>query len=636
MCGINGIFNLDSSPVDLGLLQKMMTLLKHRGPDGEGHYISGNIGLGHRRLKVIDLSENGRQPLSNEDGTIWVVYNGEIYNFQKLTVELKAKGHRFKSCTDTEVIVHAYEEWGIQCIKRFNGMFAFALYDDRNKTLFLVRDRIGIKPLFYYLENNRLLFASEIKAILADPNVSREIDAKCLHNYFSLNYVTAPLTLFKNIFQLLPGHYLKVSEKGSRLEKYWDISFAAETRSSQNDHEWMENFDSHLHRAVKLRLVSDVPFGAFLSGGLDSSSVVYYMTQVMNTSIKTFSIGFGEKSFNELADAGIVAKSLKTDHYSQTIIPQVDDTFIKKLLWHSEEPTADSSMIPMYYLSKMTRSKVTMALAGDGADELLAGYETYQAYYIRKLYRLIPSFVRTSFIRKMVELLPTSMSKVSFDYKIKSFIRGSELPWREAHLYWRIIFDEQLKSLLYTKDFREEIGNYTTFDFIRPYFERAGNSDLNTMLEVDTKFYLPNDMLVKVDRASMAHSLEVRVPFLDHELVEFTARMPERLKLHRFFQRKFALRSIMKGRLPNVILKKRKLGFNVPINLWIQGALREFVLDTLSAQNLKSIGILEPKTINWVINQHLSGKRDFGYQIWSLLVFVLWWNMFIGPDRYEI
>jgi asparagine synthase (glutamine-hydrolysing) len=632
MCGITGIFNFDNSPVDRLLLQKMTVLLRHRGPDGSGYFVNGNIGLGHRRLKIIDLSENGRQPISNEDGSVWVTYNGEIYNFSELSAELKKRGHVFKSRTDTEVIVHAYEEWGIDCLERFNGMFAFALHDKEVGSLFLVRDRIGIKPLFYFLDSKRLMFGSEIKAILADPTVPREIDVRCLHNYLSLNYVTAPHTLFKDIKQLLPGHYLKVSQKGSWAERYWNISFAEDNSDQSCTRHWLTKFDHTLNRAVERRLVSDVPFGALLSGGLDSSSVVYYMSKIKTEGTKTFSIGFEEASYDESQDAEIVARELKTEHYSQTIKPKIDYDLIKKLVWHSEEPTADSSLIPMYYLSEMTRSKVTMALAGDGADEILAGYETYQAYYLRKLYRFIPSFVRTAIIGRMVEALPTSMKKVSLDYKLKTFIRGAELPWQQAHYYWRIIFDEEEKKLLYNDAFRNEIGDYHTFDSIRPYFESTDNSGLNAMLEVDTKFYLPNDMLVKVDRASMAHSLEVRVPFLDHELIELVAKMPENLKLNKIGHRKFALKSIMRGRLPKRILRKRKLGFNVPINMWIQGPLRELVLDVLSPHALKRIGILDPKRVEWVINQHLRGKRDLGYQIWSLLILMTWWNMFINSN----
>ncbi|MDD5773385.1 MAG: asparagine synthase (glutamine-hydrolyzing) [bacterium] len=633
MCGITGIKNFDSQCVPPDILAKMTRMLKHRGPDGEGFYIKDNIGFGHRRLKIIDLSERGRQPLSNENDTIWITFNGEIYNFQSISDILKKRGHVFKSCTDSEVIIHAYEEWGIQCLERLNGIFAFALYDERDKTLFLVRDRLGVKPLFYYKSQNYFLFASEIKAILAYPNVPREINETCLHNYFSLNYVTAPLTLFKNIFQVMPGNYLKINAGNCEINSYWDVSFVENCAEKRSDNEWLEGFDYQLRKAVQRQIVSDVPFGVFLSGGLDSSSIAYYMKNLMNTKVKTFSIGFEEKSFNELSDAELVARHLETEHYSKVVIPKIDENFIKKIIWHSEEPTADSSMIPMYFLSEMAHSQVSMVLSGDGADEILAGYETYQAYYLRKLYRFIPRFLRVNVIKKMIDILPASMSKVSLDYKLKTFVRGAELSWMEAHFYWRVIFDEQFKRLLYNEEFSKQIGSYTTFDFIKPYFGKAGKSVLNAMLEVDTKFYLPNDMLVKVDRASMAHSLEARVPFLDHELVEFVAKMPERLKLNNYFQKKFMLKHVMKNRLPRKILQKKKEGFNVPINVWIQGPLKEMVLDTLSTRNLEKIGIFNTQFIQRLIYQHIKGECDFSFQIWSLLIFVNWWNMFIDTGN---
>jgi len=629
VCGIAGIFQFNGDRVDPELLREMTALLKHRGPDGEGFYIGNDVGIGHRRLKIIDLSENGKQPMSNEDKTVWVSCNGEIYNYKKLTSELKSKGHFFRSRSDSEVIVHSYEEWGIRCIERFHGMFAFVLYDCRAKKMFLVRDRLGIKPLFYYTGKNRLLFSSEIKAILVDPDVPREMDKKCLHNYLSLNYVTAPLTLFKNIFQILPGHYLQAEKGGCNVKRYWDVTFEESKDNSWNQGLWLEEFDHRLYQSVKSMLVGDVPFGAFLSGGLDSSSVVHYMSQIMKTRVKTFSVGFEEKLFDELSDAELVAKNLGTIHSCQIVKSTIDEAFIKKMVWHSEEPTADSSIIPMYLLARMASEEVKMVLSGDGADEILAGYETYLAYYLRSIYRFIPGFIRTSLIRKIVESLPISMGGVSPDYKLKAFVRGAEYPWQEAHYYWRIIFDENEKSMLYAPSFREEVGAYKTFDVISPFFGKPANTPLNAMLEADTKFYLPNDMLVKVDRASMAHSLEVRVPFLDHKLVEFVAGMPERLKLHWFFQRKFALRSVMRGRLPRSILRKRKLGFNVPINIWLKGSLREFMLDTLSPQALRRTGIFDPGPVSWVIGQHLKGKRDFGYQIWSLLVLLVWWKTFI-------
>lgn len=634
MCGIVGIVNIDGRNVDKNLLLKMTASLKHRGPDGHGVYIAKNIGLGHTRLKIIDLSEKGNQPISNEDKTIWITVNGEVYNYKSIRDQLEKKGHRIKSDTDIEVIVHSYEEWGINCINKFNGMFALALFDLNNKKLFLVRDRLGIKPLFYFVDDKKLIFASEIKAILVDETIKREIDMKCLHNYLSLNYVTAPVTLFSNIYQLLPGHFLEIDGNRITENKFWNVSFVENKGLKRKDNEWQEEFNELLFQSVERRLMSDVPFGAFLSGGIDSSSIVYFMKQILHDKVKTFSIGFEEKTYNELDDANHVSNWLSTDHYFEIVKPQLDESFIKKIIWHSEEPTADPSIIPMFYLSKMARRNVTMALSGDGADEILAGYETYQAYYLRKLYRFLPAFFRKKVLMRIVESLPTSMTKVSVDYKLKRFVKGAELPWEDAHYYWRIIFDEETKRCLYSKDFKNFLGNYSTFDFIRPYFENAKGSPLNKMLEVDTKFYLPNDMLVKVDRASMAHSLEVRVPFLDHQLVEFVSSMPEKLKLRYFLKKKFALKKIMHNRLPKEVLKKKKLGFNVPINLWIQRPLREFILDTLSVQALNRIGILEPKTVSWIINQHLSGKRDFGYQIWSVLIFVVWWNMFIGSDHF--
>lgn len=628
MCGIVGIINRDNRSVYRNIVLEMIAALKHRGPDGTDFYFNKNIGLGHTRLKIIDLSEKGKQPICNEDKTIWLTANGEIYNYKSMKDELEKKGHIFRSNTDIEVIVHSYEEWGIYCLDKINGMFAFALYDQKNEKVFLVRDRLGIKPLFYYKDDKRIIFASEIKAILVNRDVQRKIDIKSFHNYLSLNYVTAPYTLFKNIFQLLPGYYLEIHNNHMIKKRYWDISFV-ENNEKRKEREWLDEFDDLLFQSVKRRLMSDVPFGAFLSGGMDSSSIVYYMTQILLNKVKTFSIGFEEKSYNELNDANLVSNYLNCDHYSEIVTPEIDESFLKKIVWHSEEPTADSSIIPMFYLSHMARNKVTMVLSGDGGDEILAGYETYQAYYLRKLYRIIPSFFRRKVISKIVQSLPTSITKISTDYKLKTFTKGAELPWQESHYYWRTIFDEELKNFLYTEDFKNKIGDYSTFDFIDPYFRNAKGSPLNNMLEVDTKFYLPNDMLVKVDRASMAHSLEVRVPFLDHQLVEFVASMPEKLKLRLFLKKKYALKKIMEKRLPKTILRKKKLGFNVPVNAWVKGPLKEIVLDIISLNNLKEIGIFNFDKINWILYQHFKGEKDFGYQVWGLLIFIIWWKMFI-------
>ncbi len=629
MCGIAGIKFFNNKSVNSNVLKRMLSTLKHRGPDGEGIFIKKDIGLGHRRLKIIDLSENGNQPMSNEDESIWLTSNGEIYNYKEIKKELLQKGHIFSSETDIEVIIHAYEEWGIDCLKKFNGMFAFALYDFRIKKLYLVRDRFGIKPLFYFMDKEKIVFASEIKAILELKDIKREIDPEALHNYLSLNYMTAPLTMFRNIFQILPGYYLEIKDNNLIEKKYWDIQFKEEKDHRRSDNLWMEEFDSLLEESVKRRLVSDVPFGAFLSGGIDSSSIVSYMKKILGENVNTFSIGFKEESFNEVEDSIAVSKKLMTKHFTKTVNPEIDEAFLNKIVWHSEEPTADSSIIPMFHLSEMTKRHVTMALSGDGADELLAGYETYQAYYIRKIYRCFPVFVRKGFLKGIIGKLPVSLTKVSFDYKLKVFSRGAELSADESHFYWRKIFDEELKNNLYLKDVRNNFRGYDSFKYIKPYFDHAVGTPLNRMLEFDTRFYLPNDMLVKVDRASMANSLEVRVPFLDHKLVEFISGMPENLKLKYYYKRKYVLRKVMKNRLPKQILQKKKLGFNTPVNVWIKGPLYDLVRDTLSESTIKEIGIFDFTFISRLLDQHRNGSVDHGYRLWNLLIFVMWWKRFI-------
>lgn len=629
MCGITGIYNFNQEKVREEIIRNMISTLKHRGPDAEGIFLKKNVGFGHTRLKIIDLSESGNQPMCNEDGSVWLTSNGEIYNYKEIKKELQGKGHKFRSETDIEVIIHAYEEWGIDCLKKFNGMFAFALYDCNSKKLFLVRDRLGIKPLFYYVDDNKLVFGSEIKAILEIKSIKREINPEALHNYLSLNYMTAPLTMFKNIFQILPGNYLEIKREKIVKVRYWDISFNEDKYTGKSDDIWLEELDDLLEKSVEKRLISDVPFGAFLSGGIDSSSIAYFMRKILKKDIKTFSIGFNEKSFNELEDSLLVSDKLQTDHYPEIFQSKIDENFLHKIVWFSEEPTADSSIIPMFHLAQMTKSHVTMALSGDGADELFAGYETYQAFYLRSLYRFIPKFIRRGISSGIINKLPVSLAKVSLDYKLKTFVKGVELPRDESHFYWRTIFDEKSKGNIYSKEFKNLTENFNSYNFAKPYFEHASGNALNRMLEFDTRFYLPNDMLLKVDRASMANSLEVRVPFLDHELVEFVAKMPVNLKLKFYYKKKYALKRIMSGRLPNQIIKKRKLGFNVPVNIWIKGSLHDMVRETLSKSNVEDSGIFNYKQISILLDQHEKGIKDHGYQLWNLLIFMTWWKMFM-------
>jgi asparagine synthase (glutamine-hydrolysing) len=617
----------------------MTDILRHRGPDGQGVYIQDSVGLGHRRLAIIDLSEAGKQPMSNEDGSIWVTYNGEIYNFQEIRHTLIEKGHIFQSNTDTEVIVHAYEEWGTDCLAKFNGMFAFGLWDQQRQRLWLARDRLGIKPLFYAVcppsaENaGCLLFGSEIKAILASGLIEARINLEGLHHYLSLNYTPAPHTLFEGVSQLLPGHYLLANTSGHiHTAEYWDVVY--QEGPYRDEQYYFETFEQLAADSVRIRLVSDVPFGAFLSGGVDSSGIVYWMAQAMAQPVKTFSIGFQEKSYNELDYAGQVAQACQTDHYSQLVTANAA-AVLPKIVWHAEEPTADSSMIPLYYLAQMARQHVTMALSGDGADEILAGYETYQAYYAQRLYRLLPGFIRRGILAPLIHQLPNSDKKVSLDFKLKRFVSGAELDPEAAHAYWRTIFDEPGKRLLYTEAVSAAINGADTLELYRTAFARSNaRHPLNRMLYVDTRFYLPNDMLVKMDRMTMAHSLEARVPYLDYRLVEFAASIPPWLKLKEYRHKKYLLKAILSKYLPAEVLWRKKQGFNVPKGVWLKNELKEFVFDHLSASCLKEMGLFRPEIVQQILQMHAAGKRDYSHQIWGLLSLSLWWQQYIVRSQF--
>ena len=628
MCGICGVLHFDGQSPSAEVLSDMTDLLRHRGPDGRGTHIDGPVGLGHRRLAIIDLSSAGAQPMTNEDGTLRVVFNGEIYNFAEIRAQLEKHGHVFRSDSDTEVILHGYETWGVDCLARFNGMFAFALWDSVRQRMWLVRDRLGIKPLFYLRRPDRLLFASEIKAILCDPTVERRVDLTALHHFLSLNYTPTPHSLFSGVRQLLPGHYLLVDADGRCQDhSYWDLTYAE--RTVGNEPELIERFEALLAAAVKRRLVSDVPLGAFLSGGVDSSAIVYWMSQQQEQPVKTFSIGFHEKSFNELGYARRIADSCRTEHRERIVTPDAAD-ILPKIVWHAEEPTADSSMLPLYYLAEMTRKKVTVALAGDGADEILAGYETYQAYYAAQLYQMIPGAIRRHLIKPLVDWLPISYDNVSLDFKLKRFVRGAELDSEAGHAYWRIIFDEAAKRELYTASLRKALNGADTLELYRAEFANADAiHPLERMLYVDTRFYLPNDMLIKVDRMTMAHSLEARVPFLDHQLVEFVASLPPHLKLKQWRIKKYLLKAALQRRLPQASLWRKKQGFNVPKARWFRGGLREFAFDNLSPQQVQRMELFRPEGVSRLLDDHVAGRRDNSHQIWGLLCLSLWWQQFI-------
>lgn len=624
MCGICGIYNIDGRPADRTVLGEMTSCITHRGPDEDGYYVSGPVGLGMRRLRIIDLA-TGSQPMTNGSGELHIIYNGEVYNFRELKDELVSKGHSFRTSSDTEVVLHLYEEEGPKCLQKLNGMFAFCIWDARRRTMFLARDRIGIKPLFYYFGDGRLVFGSELKSIVKHPGVPADLDLQAIYDYLSLNYMPIPSTALKGVQQVPPGHYLMVEGDGLSLRRYWELAFREDPAPPE---EHAERLGEMLKKSVKRRLVSDVPFGAFLSGGVDSSIVVGLMSELMNEPVKTFSIGFEEKSFNELPNAREVAELFGTDHHELTVKPDMV-SLLPRLVWHSDEPSADSSSIPVYYVSKLAREHVTMVLTGDGGDEVFAGYDTYIAQDIMRLYRILPAIIRRRVIAPLVNTLPVSMTKVSLDFKAKRFVAGAELPPEEAHYSWRMIFSECDKADLFAPEVLGAFAPQRTYRLYEEKFSAVPDlAMLNRMLFVDTRLYLPSDMLVKVDRMSMANSLEARVPFLDHEVVELAATIPPALKL-KGRDKKHILKKVGSEKVPRRILARKKQGFNVPVNVWLVGELKELALDTLSDTAIRDMGLFRPSYIRRLLDDHLSRRKDNSFQLWGLVTFFIWYELFI-------
>ena len=609
MCGISGIYNFGSgASVDSGLIKKMCSVMAHRGPDDEGIYCEGNIGLGHRRLSIIDLS-GGHQPMANEDGSIWIVFNGEIYNFIELKEELLRKSHTFKTHSDTETIIHLYEEEGEACVHKLRGMFAFAIWDGRKKKLLLVRERIGKKPLHYAVLDGKLIFASEIKAILQDPSVKRSINYEALHDYLSFLYVPAPKTMFNGIKKLPAGHYLTCDKDGVRITKYWDLDFSRTAHSSEETLAGELYF--RMKDAVKMRLISDVPLGAFLSGGVDSSSVVSLMSELQDGPVITNSIGFSAKAYDELKYASAVAKLYSTDHHEYVVEPEALDV-LDKLIWHYDEPFGDASSIPTYYVSKMARQNVTVALSGDGGDENFAGYNRYMfSDAVVRLQNMLPGFM-------------------------KSLMKGAAA-FDPFGLYFNIIsiYKEEEKARLYGTALREKAAGYRSSDHFRRIFDSCPSRDYMSKLQyLDIKTYLCDDILAKVDRASMAVSLEVRAPILDHKLMEFAATIPSGMKA-RGLKGKCILKEAMAKNVPPEILNRAKMGFGVPIARWMRADLKAAVEAELFAQDgiISELFDREYVAKMWETAQTASlqgfRKTDFSYRIWVLFIFSRWFKRFI-------
>lgn len=627
MCGICGQVLFDpEARVDPAELRRMTEAIIHRGPDSDGYYLEDTVGLGMRRLRIIDL-ETGEQPIANEDGSLWIVFNGEIYNYVELRPELEARGHVFRTRSDTETILHLYEDYGPKCLEHLNGMYAFAIWDRRRRELFIARDRLGIKPLFYAVQpGGRLIFGSEIKSLL-QTDISREPDYLGLHDYLSLFYVPTPRSAFKEIHKLPPGHWLRCRADGTvQIERYWDVPFPTEGTGPRSERQpraaYVEQIRHLLRESVRRQLRSDVPLGVFLSGGLDSTSVVAFMSELLDQPVRTFSIGFQEPSYNELPEARLVAQAFETEHHELVVEPDLTD-LIPKIVLHFDEPFADYSAIPTYLVSQMARQEVTVVLSGDGGDELFAGYQTHYAYRVARLYRLLPRLLRDRVIAPLVKRLPTSTDRVSFDFMAKRFVTGAHLPFERGHYWWKVILNEDEKRGLYAADLFHQVQR-DSYEVFAPYFDAVrGAHPLNQLLYVDTHTFLLDDGLVKVDRMSMAHSLEVRVPLLDHELVEYLAQVPPTLKSSGL-NTKSLLRDVVRPLLPPTIVKGKKKGFTPPLPVWLKNDLRDFVQDTLSPARIRDMGLLRPEAVSQILDDHFAGRRDNNRPIWTILCFVLW------------
>ncbi|PYS77806.1 MAG: asparagine synthase (glutamine-hydrolyzing) [Acidobacteria bacterium] len=626
MCGITGIINLGGRAADGELLARMNAAIAHRGPDEEGAYLEGRVGLAMRRLAIIDLA-GGQQPIANEDRTCWIVFNGEIYNYRELKKRLEDLGHTFSTDCDTEAIVHAYEQYGADCPKHLRGMFAFAVWDSRRQELFLARDRVGKKPLLYAKAGGTFVFGSEFSALLAHPAVGREVDREALHYYLSFMCVPAPLTAYRQIRKLEPGHSLTLTRDGElKIERYWQPDFSKKIKIAEE--EAGERAVELLREAVRVRLMSEVPLGAFLSGGIDSSAVVALMSEASAAPVKTFSIGFDEQDFSELHHARRVAERVGAEHHEFIVRPDAMEV-LPLLVEHYGEPYADSSAIPTYYVSRETRRHVTVALNGDGGDECFAGYERYAAMRLSETYRRLPGVLREQVIRQAVGLLPASELKRSRVRSLKRFLQAADLPPVERYLRWVSVFDPRAKQELYTEEFRGEMSGRDARQWLAPWFARAnGAGVVDASLLTDTMTYLPNDLLVKVDIASMAVSLEARSPFLDHHVIEFAASLPEGLKLRRLTT-KYLLKRALRGLLPRENLTRRKMGFGVPVGHWLRGQMQPFLREQLLSERASRRGLLRPEAVRRLVELHARGERDYTHQLWTLLMLELWFQRFI-------
>jgi asparagine synthase (glutamine-hydrolysing) len=625
MCGIAGILTKSQiSEADHVLLRRMADVLVHRGPDGEGFYFDRSIGLAHRRLSIIDL-EGGKQPLSNEDGTVWITFNGEIYNYLELREQLIQKGHKFVTSSDTEVIVHLYEEKGEDFVSHLRGMFAIALWDARNKRLLLTRDRVGKKPLFYAMLKDSVFFASEMKSLLQIPGFPKELDREALIDYFSLLYVPAPKSIFRHVRKVRPAHYVVIDSQGIREKAYWDISF--DETEIKSEERWCEELLSVYREAVRLRLRSDVPLGAFLSGGVDSSSVVALMSGMNGRRVNTCSVGFDEEEFDESLHAAAFAKRLDTDHYEERVRADAV-SIIDRLAWFYDEPFADSSAVPTYYVSRAARRRVTVALSGDGGDENFAGYRRYHHDLLENRCR---SYVPEEIRRPLFETLGRWYPKLDWAprvFRAQATFRAFARTPVEGYFYSVSGIKPETIQLLLSGDLLRSLNGYSPLTFFEGFYNRPKKADhLSRLQYLDMKTYLVDDILVKVDRASMANSLEVRCPILDHKFMELAARIPPALKL-KDGQGKYIFKRALSSLLPKDVLTRRKQGFAVPVASWFRGELKPMAADMLLSQD--PLGVLQLNAVSSLWKQHQSGVRDHSTALWTILMYRLWQKTYLN------
>ncbi len=622
MCGILGFINIDRNHVaDEQTARAMATAIRHRGPDDEGFYFKNNVALGMRRLSIIDLA-TGHQPISNEDGSAWVVFNGEIYNFQELRQRLLARGHQFSTNSDTEVIVHLYEDYGDELVEHLNGMFAFALWDERRQRLLIARDRMGEKPLYFTQTANSFIFASELKSLIVHPEVERRVNLLALRKYLQYEFVPSPHTMIAGVHKLRPAHRLIFENGEWRAEAYWRLSYESE-RLKLSEDEAAEELHDRLREAVRMRLVSDVPLGVLLSGGIDSSTVAALACEAAEGRVKTFSIAFDEKSFDESSYARLVAEHLGTEHYEQRFTEREMLEIVPEIPRLLDEPLGDGSLIPTFLLSRFTRERVTVALGGDGGDELLAGYPTYAAHRVADYYRALPQLAREWLIEPAIARLPVSTENLSFDFKAKRFVQGAALPAGERHTVWMGSYTAAQQRLLLAPEVLAACPDKQVFDEIRIYDHLNGHDVVEQMMKLDATHYLSECVLFKVDRASMAASLETRAPFLDHTLVEFLTKLPINLKM-RGLTGKYILKRAMRDRLPQPVIKRPKKGFGMPVAKWVKGELRTFVRDTFARERLRRRGLFNADYVERLLDEHEHGVADHRKLIWTLLMFEMW------------